>query len=151
MRIVEFLTEANQLFYHGSMEYLPVGTILIPNLNYEFSWGDTDFYKPLENYKPKGMLSHKEAVFMVDNDNNLDVAGGGTEWVFRVEPLGPVQKHDLNWSSEISMIVGDYKEADREEKFKTAAENYWNGIPHPNESVWEYLTPKARIVSVEEF
>ena len=32
-----------------------------------------------------------------------------------------------------------------------AAANYWNGTPHYNEQVWEYLTPFAKIISVEEY
>jgi hypothetical protein len=32
-----------------------------------------------------------------------------------------------------------------------AALNYWNGVPHYNESVWEYLTPQAKILAVEEY
>lgn len=31
-------------------------------------------------------------------------------------------------------------------KIQEAALNYWNGVPHPNESVWEYLTPKAEVI-----
>ncbi len=37
------------------------------------------------------------------------------------------------------------------DKVKKAAESYWEGIPHYNESIWEYLTPKAVIVDVEEY
>jgi hypothetical protein len=32
-----------------------------------------------------------------------------------------------------------------------AASNYWNGTPHYNEQVWEYLTPFAKIISVEKY
>ncbi len=32
-----------------------------------------------------------------------------------------------------------------------AAKNYWNGVPHHDENVWEYLTPKAEILKVEEY
>lgn len=142
--------ENNREFYHGSMDYLPVGTILTPRNNYEQNWQNTDFYKPIEFYRPANMLSHKQSVFMCDNPDDIDIAGGGTEWLFTVEPLGPIQKHDLNWSSEISMLISEGHKTNSPE-VKQAAENYWNGTPHYNENVWEYLTPKAKIISVEEY
>lgn len=137
-------------YYHGSMNELPVGTILTPREDYEENWGATDFYRVLELYKPKGMLSHKEAVFMVGDTDDIDLAGGGTEYIFHVQPLGKIEKHDVNWSSEISWLISDGYPINHE-KIKDAALKYWNGIPHYNESVWEYLTPKAQILKVEEY
>lgn len=149
MRISQ-LTENSQ-YFHGSMNYLPVGTILTPRMDeYEKDWSGTDFYNILEKYRPKNMLSHKESVFMVDNEDDIDLAGGGTDWLFTVKPLGPIQKHDMNWSSEISMLVSDGYSIDSTEIIN-AANNYWKGVPHHNESVWEYLTTKAEIIRVEEY
>jgi len=34
---------------------------------------------------------------------------------------------------------------------KQASLNYWNGIPHTGENVWEFLTPKAQILHVERY
>ena len=149
------IKEANQdsflpnRYYHGSIKHLKPGTILKPSDDYENDWQDTDFYEPLNYYKPNNMLSHKESVFMVTNEDDVDLAGGGTEWLFTVRPLGKVQRHDLNWSSEISMLVGD--DPDDISAIKQAAMNYWNGVPHHNESVWEYLTTSAEILSVERY
>jgi hypothetical protein len=138
-------------YYHGSMEHLPVGTILKPRgTDYEASWGNTAFYAVLERYRPSHMLGHKHTVFMVSDTDDVDLAGGGTEWLFTVKPLGPVSKHDMNWSSEISMLTDDGHDMDSPQ-VKKAAENYWQGVPHPNESVWEYLTPAAEILKVEAY
>jgi hypothetical protein len=63
--------------------------------------------------------------------------------------LGVVEKHDMNWISEIESLLSEGKDKNDEEVIK-AAISYWNGTPHSNESVWEYLTPSARIVKVEE-
>lgn len=150
MRIRELLESNNQPYYHGSYDNLPVGTILTPRDDYESNWKDTDFYGPLEMYRPKDKLSHKQSVFMCDNPDDVDLAGGATEWLFTVAPMGKVQRHDLNWGSEISSLVGDGHAFDSEEVME-AANNYWAGIPHHNESVWEYLTPAAKIVKVEEY
>lgn len=140
----------DMIFYHGSMEKLPVGTLLTPRNEYEENWNKTDFYNILEMYRPKEMLAHKESVFMCDNPDDVDNAGGGTEYLFTVKPLGKIEKHDVNWGSEISMLLSDGHEFDSEE-IMDAANNYWKGIPHINESVWEYLTPKAEIIKVEEY
>ena len=49
-----------QKFYHGSMEELPVGTILTPRDNYEQNWSNTDFTLTdkvdLTNYKDAGNI-----------------------------------------------------------------------------------------------
>lgn len=149
MRITEIIEE--KVFYHGSSAKLPVGTILTSGHdNYERNWADNNWYQALEKYRPPEYRPHSWSVFMVDNDNDLDNAGGGTEWVFTVEPIGQVSRHDLNWSSEISVLFD--KGYDMfSDTIEEAALNYWNGVPHYNESVWEYLVPKARIISVEKF
>ena len=147
MRIYEI---TSKIYYHGSSIYLPVGTILKARAEYESDWEHTDFYNVLEQYRPSNQLSHKQSVFMCDNSDDLDSAGGGTEWVFTLKPLGPVQRHDMNWSSEISCLIGDGYAQDSLE-VKEAAQKYWAGKPHFNESLWEYLTPSARIIEVEPF
>jgi hypothetical protein len=150
MRAVEFLNEAPKKLYHGSMEYLPVGTILTSRDNYEDRWGHTDFFDALEYYRPKNKLSHTQSVFMCDNPDDVDLAGGGTEYLFTVIPIGPVQRHDLNWSSEVSSLISLGYDLDSPE-VKNAAEAYWAGEESPNEVLWEYLAPKAKIIAVEEY
>jgi hypothetical protein len=145
-----WLEAREQVFYHGSYDKLPVGTILTPRDDYEKNWQHTDFYNALERYRPANMLAHKQSVFMCDNTDDIDLAGGATEWLFTVRPLGVVQKHDLNWGSEISGLISEGHDINSVE-VKQAAENYWNGVPHHSESIWEYLTPKAEILSVEEY
>ena len=145
---LEGLTEATQKYYHGSYDKLENGTILTPGGDdYEASWGGTSFYGPLEKFRPPEKLAHKEGVFMVGDIDDVDVAGGATEYIYIVEPIGDVQKHDLNWGSEISGLMDNGKKPNDKE-VKQAADNYWNGVPHHNEQVWEYLAPRAKIVSV---
>ena len=142
------VNEATQKFYHGSYDKLDVDTVLTPGGDdYESSWGGTNFYGPLEKFRPPEKLAHKEGVFMVGNDDDVDVAGGATDYVYVVEPIGEVQKHDLNWGSEISMLI-DNGHTLNDPEVKEAAENYWNGVPHHNEQVWEYLAPRAKIVGI---
>lgn len=137
-------------FYHGSMDHLPVGTRLAPRAEYEQNWGDTLFYQVLEHYRPEGARAHHEAIFLCAFIDDIDLCGGGTEWVFTVEPEGSVSRHDMNWSSEISCLA-DQGHGIESDAMRQAAENYWAGVPHHNESVWEYLASGGCIVQVERY
>lgn len=140
----------NELFYHGSDTELPPGTILRPAAGYAEKWGDTDFYNVLEKYRPKSKLAHHDAVFMVDNEDDIDNAGGATDWVFIVEPSSRVERHDVGWSSEISTLVSNGIHHD-DNQIKFAALKYWSGESFDDNPVWEYLTPKATIVKTYEY
>lgn len=141
----------SKLYYHGSNDDLPVGTILIPGEDdYEDNWGRNPWYQALAKYRPQKYRPHSWSVFMVDNEDDIDNAGGGTDYMFTVEPIGDVERHDMNWMSEIGGILDNGGNIESDE-VKQMALNYWNGVPHPNESVWEYLAPKAKIVRSEPF
>lgn len=131
-------------YVHASLEILEIGTILKPRKDYEEHWGKTDFYHKLEKYRPKSMLSHKESIFMCSSAEDLDNCMGG-EYIFEIVPDKRIERHDLNWSTEISCLVSDNAP---EEKIKEAALNYWNEIEHENGAVWEYLTPSAIVKKV---
>lgn len=152
MKSNEFIVEAMpQVYYHGSANKLKVGTKLTPRDDYENDWSNTDFYIPLEKYRPTDKLSHKQSVFMCDNPTDVDNAGGSTDYLFSLWPNGVVQRHDMNWGSEISMLISDGHDIDSPE-VAHAAQQYWAGNPHPHdESVWEYLTPNATVLTVEEY
>lgn len=136
-------------FYHGSFDStFEPGKVLRPRGDaYANDWSDTDFYDILEHYRPSDKLAHKDAVFMVGDEDDIDLAGGATDVIYEVEPIGPVQKHDLNWSSEISCLMSIHGEEGRDRaEVRKAAENYWSGRPHHDENVWEYLAPAMRIL-----
>ena len=137
----------NTPFFHGSYDKLSIGTILKPRSNYDEVWSKTDFYSILEKYRPHHMLSHKDSVFMCDNPDDIDNAGGGTEWLFTVKPHSHIEKHDLFWCSEISLHSSN---GANDEKLKCLAEKYWNGTASDN-PVWEYLTSFAEIIFIEEY
>ena len=133
------------------MNRLEAGTILRGRgEDYAKTWSNTDFYRVLEMNRPTDCLPHAKAVFAVSDPDDIDLAGGGTEWIFELAPVGTVSKHDLNWSSEISCLFSDGARADSAKVLEAAA-NYWSGVPHPNESVWEYLMPQANIILVESY
>lgn len=145
------MTSGSNIFFHGSMEYLPVGTVLMPRGEaYEADWKNADFYSVLEKYRPADKLAHKNSVFVCRNDEDVDLAGGGTIWMFRVKPITPVEWHDMEFSTLISCLISDGHAVDAP-KVVEAARNYWVGEPVPNDSIWEGLCSAAEIVAVEEY
>ena len=142
----EYLANSSK-YYHGSPNELKIGDKIKFRENYEEDWKDTSFYFALEHYRPKSKLAHKESVFMVNSLDNIDLAGGSTDFVYRVKPIGNIEKHDLNWGSEISCLIEDGYDINSEE-IRTAALNYWTGIPHENESVWEFTAKEFEIISI---
>lgn len=88
---------------------------------------------------------------MVADPDDIDLAGGATDFVFELEvDSEAVSRHDLNWSSEISMLISDGHAIDSPE-VASAAQAYWSGTPHYNESVWEFMAKAARIVRCEPY
>lgn len=138
-------------YYHGSSRDFVVGSVLRGRgTAYETSWNGTDFYAILERYRPADCLAHKDAVFMVGDPDDIDLAGGATEWCLEVRPIDAVSRHDLNWSSEISMLISEGSSVD-DPKVVAAANSYWAGIPHFNEQVWEYLASAFEVVRCEPY
>ena len=141
-----------KIFYHGSPNALPPG-FLLKGRNDEF-WNnlqDTNAYFWLEKFRPQGMIAHKDAIFMCGNLEDIDVCGGSTKWLFKLEPLSRVERHDMNWGSAISAYLDEIQDSQDldVDYIKKLAENYWNGIPHADENLWEYLCEHVKIISVE--
>lgn len=135
-------------FYHGSFDKLPIGTILkpTPQKEYEIKWGGANsFYAITEKYRPPDKLPHYQSVFMCDNEDDVGLAGGAETYIYLVAPIGKVERHDVNWLSEIDCAVSDGK---NEKYIENLAKKYWKGEPHFNESVWEYLTSSAKIIKL---
>lgn len=138
-------------YYHGSFGSFPRGTVLHGRgAAYAADWQHTDFYAILEAHRPADHLAHQDAVFMVGAVDDVDLAGGHTAFCLEVQPEGAVTKHDLNWSSEISCLLSDGHAPDSPEVI-AAAQAYWQGVTHPNESVWEYLAPAFIVLRCEPY
>jgi hypothetical protein len=70
---------------------------------------------------------------MVDDVLMLPATGAALAYVYEVQPLGEVQRHDANWLISID---------------DQAVANYWRGEPDGDDPAWEYLTPRARIIQL---
>jgi hypothetical protein len=142
------LMESKTVYYHGSYNELPVGTVLHPSDEYDDKWSDASF-KVLEQHRPVGTLAHRQAVFMAATPQDVDNLGGATDWLFTVKPNGPVVRYDQSWVSVISELLDD-NPPDSPAVIQ-AATNYWASVKNGSECVWEYLTTSATIVAVEEY
>ena len=148
---------------HGSSNELPVGTVLTPQPGYGARWGEMLSYMVLEMFRPKDALAHDQAVFMVDNLNDIDNAGASTDYIYAVQPMGKVSQHDLNHHSMIESAFDSREFRDVNPSFleQTLAQNpgakqilqnlalsYWMGDENEwgEDPVWEYLAPKAKII-----
>lgn len=140
-----FLESKNIAYYHGSRKKFPVGFILTPQNDGYTSHSEVQAEEQIiEKYRPKNKLSRKNSVFMVDNIDDIDSAGGYLDFVYRVEPLGKIERSDMHYYSEIS-IYHDMME----DEIKQLALNYWSGIPSgTNTGLFEYRTPKAKILEL---
>lgn len=136
----------NSNYYHGSYDLLDDGTILkSPEKSYTKSEDNTFLEKIMEKYRPEDKISRYNAIFLSDNIDSIDAAGGSTDYVYSVEPIGKIEKSDLAWYTEIQMT-------DDENLQKEYAENYWNGVPFYEKDVrcWEYRVEAAIIVELVE-
>lgn len=139
------------IFYHGSGDKMNPGDVLTARGPlYESDWKDANFYAALERHRPADKLAHRDAVFMVCVVDDVDLAAGGPEYIFEVLPIGPVSKHDMNWSGEIACLISDGLDVNSDE-VRQAARSYWVGNPSPNETLWEYLASSAKILRVEVY
>jgi hypothetical protein len=140
-----------EAFLHGSRVDLAPGTILKGRgQDYVNDWGDSFVYQTLEQYRPAGCLPHEQSVFMVlDVVDDIYHSGGPREgYLFTVEPIGKVQKHNIAWLDDLA--EGDRDDEDFDER--ALALGYWLGKPHPERpDTYEYVASEAKILSVEPY
>ena len=143
----ENISRKRKIYYHGSSKPFTPGFVLLPQGNTPLS--KENYSVLLEKYRPSDMLSHYNSVFMTDNMDDLDNVGASIDYVLKVYPLGNVERHDMNWSSELICLL-DEKHPNQKE-IEKVIKNYWDGIPHYDENLWEYLTPSAKVISCEKY
>lgn len=134
--------------YHGSMNLLQVNTILKKQLDgYVQTSENQDLESLMENNKPSGFISRKDAIFMVEDPELIDSAGGFTDYIYIVKSENVI-KCDLAWFSEanLHLLNDDYVNA------KICAQNYWSGIKYnkKEESCFELLANNAIITQLFE-
>ena len=144
-----FLRFAARHYFHGSTQPLRPGTVLQPGkgmgLQNDPAVGEYESY--MEQAKPDNKISRQQCVFMCSRLQDIQRAGGGTHYIYEVQPLGQVDMSDQAWYGYLSFLRHPVTSQYNEEAFEIAM-NYWEGIPYPDkaESLWEYRTPKAKVL-----
>ena len=142
---------ASRTLYHGSAEEFAPGAVLTPQPGGYATLPDEDIAGPeaaLEEHRPPGMIPRAEAVFMVDDPDMVDAAGGYDDHVYVVEPDGPAEASDMAWYSELSVYWADMDEKGEHDEIRRLAEGYWSGEPFPDKSrgLLEYRARRATVV-----
>lgn len=134
--------------YHGSKKEFPIGFILTPqNDGYVNDPEVSSTEEVMEKFRPSSHLSRYDSVFMVDNPDDIDNAGGYLAYIYKVAPIGPTETNDLAWYSELS-IYAPYNKLDKD--LIQSAKNYWSGAIHPENSLMEYRARSAKIIEIVE-
>lgn len=165
MKIVENMVPT---LYHGSRKEFPIGFTLLPQEDSYVVSDDHDeqhhmLERAMEKYRPSHCISRHKAVYLIADPEDIDNAGGYNDHVYECEPLGPVTKCNLHWYSEAYMLcehevlsaqeaadqgMDHYAEYGEEPELKEYCLNYWNAVPQGGNDLFEYLTPRARVLKV---
>lgn len=132
------------ILYHGSSKKFPIGFELLPQTDGYVHSEDTKYEEELiEKYRPSDKLSRKKSVFLVDDKDYIEDAGGYDDFIYEVSYDSIPEKSDLAWYTEMSMT-------DDESLIKEYAENYWSGIQFSDSdnSLFEYRVPSAKIIKI---
>jgi hypothetical protein len=143
----------SRTYYHRSTTPLSVGTVLsgngLPNNVKEIE-------EAFEQRRPSGCLSRLKSVFMTTEPaSKLDGVHG--DYVYRVQPSAPVQRHDNVWYGNVqgANLKEKYK-GTSDEKYvarfqdwnaktiKDNADAYWSSKASENPR-WEYLSSEAEV------
>ena len=130
--------------YHGSVKEFPIGFELLPQTDSYVNSEDTKYEEDIiEKYRPLDKLSRKESVFLVDDPDLIEDAGGYDDYIYEVSYDSIPEKSDLAWYTEISMT-------DDESLIEEYAKNYWSGVKFTNSeySLFEYRVPKAKTLRI---
>jgi hypothetical protein len=146
------LCESVQMpLYHGSKRRFRNGFILLPRPKGYVSWPEVRVHEMfMERHRPPDCLPRSQCVFMVDDPQMTEMSGGYEDYVYEVQPQGKVERNDLEWYEVLNVLdfrsVRDWKKIDLNNEWIEAAKNYWNGVPHPGKSMWEYRSSSAVVV-----
>ena len=138
--------EGHKQYYHGSQKKFPNGFLLLPQTDGYVLYPETTGLEAfVEKYRPSNKLARSKSVFLVDNPELCDLAGGYEDYIYLVRPQGVIEASDLSWYSQIET----YLDMEEEEK-KQCALNYWNGVPFTDRRrrLVEYRTPAAKIIQL---
>lgn len=140
---------------------MDVGAILKARANE--GWFRKEIEDAMEEGRPKAVPSRLSSFFLVDDPKLIAIAGGSTDYVYRVKPIGVYSKHHQGWMGNVYNVMIPFirSGASQAERDEVAPElvhvgewvhNYWEGVPYRHrpgqaKTTWEFLAPE---ISIEE-
>lgn len=155
MRFHELL-ESGQTLYHGSRKRFKIGTILRPQRGGYVAGSGMDKIERaahtklegyLDTFRPTGAVSRANAVFMCARPQDIDYAGGYDDYVYVVDPIGPVHRCNLHWYSQLFSY--SFEDGVYPPECAEWAQNYWSAKPSKN-ALYEYLAASAKVVGLDQ-
>lgn len=172
MRLLEITIP--KILYHGSPQPLKIGKAYRAR-----HWKSADqggvsakIESILEKHRPANAIARNKTFYMVDNFtvDAMDLSGGNTSYVYAIQPVGRVERHDVQWINDIDSIMkkDDAFFADRKlptsyswhmqpiykseipKTINMLAKNYWDGTQYPYKdwTLWEYLSPSFKVLKL---
>jgi hypothetical protein len=149
--------------YHGTRKDFPIGFILKAQPDgYAYGGGEEGAERlarmwteqALEDARRRRGVARQDAVYMCAKIDEIDRAGGYEDFIYEVEPIGPVTKANLFWYGSLESycfhMAAEGEEPDGQD-LRTMAANYWNCAPNDigetHRDLIEYLAGSARIVA----
>lgn len=132
--------------YHGSTKEFEIGFVLKSRPKGYTTLPDVKRMEDLfEKYRPEDKISRRNCVFMVNDIDLIDPAGGYLDHVYLVEPIGEVEKSDLAWYTEVDILMS---ETHVESDLVPLIMKYWDGEPYTgsNYSLFEYRAKSAKVL-----
>ena len=139
------------IFFHGTNLRLDVGFELKPQAD-GYAKDSSEHISALEDFielgRPHDKIPRRNAVYLSDDPDLIDAAGGLTDAIYEIKPIGFPEKSDLAWYTQTQFFLDEGNELDA----AICAQNYWSGLEYvdENESCFEYRVIGAHISSVFE-
>lgn len=138
-------------FYHGSRKLFQKGFLLAPQGDGYVSQDDVkDFEALVESRRPADKTPRSRSVFLVNDPDLIDAAGGYTDVIYQVKSKSTPEESDLAWYSDaFCELDTDQPDLDLVNNF---VDRYWAGTPHSDESrrCPEFRVKWAEVLSVFE-
>ena len=153
-QFISILETVTPTLFHGSTILFTKGTVLRPQSGGYVDHPDAEpqhhmTEEILERFRPENCIPRSKAVFMVDNPDLIDYAGGYTDHIYEVEPVGEVTKGNLAWYSELYALCEDavLSESAETPEMEQAARSYWNASPKDSRhDLYEYMASSAIVI-----
>jgi len=147
-------------YIHGSGWELPIGAELSAH-RASLTWSGAETIRRteelLDSLRPAHCLSRYDCVYMTDTTDLgvIEASGGYSNYVYRVEPEGTVERNHVGWWELINRSFhGTHGgTVPTKEQLADWARSYWAGIECPSDlrvknkpSAWEYRARTVRVI-----